>query len=603
MSGKIQKKFFVSVLVAVLIPLLLCTIFFAETVKKNSYKDARENDHFNIQQISKRLEGDLGSVETIGNSCCYGEDIRRFLRNMDELGAYEYVTTLVRLGEDMAFYQNISSYIQSIGITKNGSFSYWKYISSYDDKYNMEMFGETWYEDYLQSGQISYYSQVHSVPTDSTLRNTEPVISRIKKVVDINTQEYLGEIIINIKVSEIEKTLKEMDSEFDSVILDMQGEQLVIGQGAEDGEELPYDQEHMRLIKSDNDCTYYSLGGNRMIKMTLPDEYGIEVYGVSSNREVNMEILRSILFLILGDFLCLLLTMKVMSSVIRYITKPILELTTAVEEISKGNLDVRVQVESNDEIERLADGMNIMVVKQKQYIQRLLEYEKEKKEYEFEILISQINPHFLYNTLNTISFLALRYKHEDIHEISISLIRLLQDSIQVDGNRIMSQVKKEVEVIHQYATIQKYRYKDRFTISYLIDKEAEEVQIPKSILQPLVENALFHGICPKGEPGEILLIIKRCALDSLAILVKDDGIGMAKEPRQHTEEKPYSKHSIGLSNIRGRLKHLYSENWIMDIKSQSGVGTTVLIIVPMLRENETGGYIQLSEDQISEIQE
>lgn len=145
----------------------------------------------------------------------------------------------------------------------------------------------------------------------------------------------------------------------------------------------------------------------------------------------------------------------------------------------------------------------------------------------------------------------------------------------------MACVKNEVEMVHQYVTIQKYRYKNQFTISFMIEEGIDEIVIPKSIIQPLVENALFHGICPKGEAGTIMLIIKRCTLNSLVIVVKDDGIGMTDKTVQDQNVKPYTKHSIGLANIRGRLKHLYGEEWIMDIKSQNGEGTTVLLIVPV----------------------
>lgn len=578
MSGKIQRKFFVSIFVVVLIPLVVCIMLFGKNMRNTSYKNARENDYFNMQQVVKRLEADLNNVEVIGNSCSYREDIRNFLLKKDEMGAHEYVSTLFQIGEDLAFYQNISPYIQSIGITQNEKFSYWKYISSYDDECQMNIFEESWYKEYLQSEKISYYSQIHQVPSDSTFGTTEPVISRVKKIVDINRKVYLGEIIINIKVNEIQKALKEMDSEFDDIILELQEELLVVGKDSR--EDAQYYLEHKRLHRGDKTCTYYDLNGRRMIRMPMAEEYGINVYGICSNKKVMQEIVKSIVFLVLVSCLCLLLIMKVMFSVIKQITKPIVELTAAVDEISKGNLDIQVHVESNDEVETLANGINTMVVRQKKFISKLLEYEEKQKEYEFEILLSQINPHFLYNTLNTISFLALRYKHDDIHAITTSLIRLLQNSIQTDGNRIMACVKNEVEVVGQYVTIQKYRYKNQFTILYQIEEGIEDVMIPKSIIQPLVENALFHGICPKGSPGTIMLVIKKCALNSLAIIVKDDGIGMAEKVVQNPEIKTYTKHSIGLTNIRGRLKHLYGTEWLMDIQSKSGEGTIILTVIP-----------------------
>lgn len=157
----------------------------------------------------------------------------------------------------------------------------------------------------------------------------------------------------------------------------MQDEKVIIGE--ENHEDIQGYLEQMRLYKENNDCTYYDLKGKRMIQMPMQEEFGIEVYGICSNKEVNMEILRSIIFLVLGTCLCLLLTMKVMSLVIQYITKPIVELTGAVAEIAKGNLDIQVQVESNDEIETLGNGINTMVIKQKEYIEKLLAYEKEKK--------------------------------------------------------------------------------------------------------------------------------------------------------------------------------------------------------------------------------
>ena len=225
-----------------------------------------------------------------------------------------------------------------------------------------------------------------------------------------------------------------------------------------------------------------------------------------------------------------------------------------------------------------------MVVKLKGLINGMLKEQKKKTDMEFEILQAQINPHFLYNTLDSIRWLAVIQNVENISEMSSALINLLKYNISKKGTIVS--LKEEIDGIKNYETIQKYRYGDTFCIEYNIQEETLDCKIIKFILQPLVENAIFHGINVSDSDAKIK-ITSEIQNNDLVIKVIDNGVGMNVLNRDDNSIKKKKMHTgIGLNNIEERIKLYFGEKYGIEIFSKIDVGTTVKITLPLVRTAE-----------------
>ena len=202
------------------------------------------------------------------------------------------------------------------------------------------------------------------------------------------------------------------------------------------------------------------------------------------------------------------------------------------------------------------------------------------------MLMSKIHPHFLYNTLNSVIYLARRDHNQDIEKMVQSLILILQDGMAAYSGEICAMLKEELEVVSAYCVIQNYRYKDKVSVNIEVPDSLKTAYVPKNILQPLVENAIYHGIVPMEENGTVEILAERRE-EMLDLWVIDTGIGMDENELKGLEQNGTGHpgvHSIGIKSIRERLEYLYQEHYSFEIYSEKGKGTTVLISIPYQEE-------------------
>ena len=241
----------------------------------------------------------------------------------------------------------------------------------------------------------------------------------------------------------------------------------------------------------------------------------------------------------------------------------------------------------NDEISRVARSLNQMLddkERREQEIQaaqkRMFEIELAREQIQLLAYRNQINPHFLYNTFECIRAMALYHDVEDIAEITMALSKVFRFAIK--GENIVT-VQQEIEYIKEYATIIEYRFMGKIEVDVEVEEELLEKNVVKLILQPLVENAVFHGLEQKMGGGEVNVTIARKWDSHMMFLVEDNGCGM--EPQQVQEiidslGKKENQKGIGLSNIYQRLKLFYGKDIVFEVKSRVGEGTRVMIVLP-----------------------
>ena len=216
----------------------------------------------------------------------------------------------------------------------------------------------------------------------------------------------------------------------------------------------------------------------------------------------------------------------------------------------------------------------------------IAEKEHREQQTKFSLLISQIDPHFICNTINSINYLARKGRCDDVITVNTALMTILRDRLRVNDIEITDSIANEIRVVEQYIVIQRFMYGGDLQFCWQVEEMLREEQIPKNMIQPLVENSLFHGLINEesGEiNGEIRISIEKTE-QGILLRVSDNGAGMDKarlEQVRRAVKLPEERgNKIGLSNIRARLYYLYGSADGMTIQSALGQGTTITILFP-----------------------
>jgi two-component system, sensor histidine kinase YesM len=267
-------------------------------------------------------------------------------------------------------------------------------------------------------------------------------------------------------------------------------------------------------------------------------------------------------------------------------TNPISELNKKFKLVENGDLAVRAQNKANDEMGELSTSFNHMVEKLKVLIDSLLNEQKKQSDMEFQILQAQINPHFLYNTLDSIRWLAVINNINPICDMTNALINLLKYNISKSS--IMVTLAEELESVVNYVKIQKYKYGDVFDVQYNVKKNTTHCMIPRFILQPIVENSIIHGFEGVEYKGSIS-INTRIESSKLIIDILDNGSGIDSETLENIANNNYSKKKfsgIGINNIQERIKTYCGDEYGLSFSSSSSGGTKVTLTLPVSYAHE-----------------
>ena len=368
---------------------------------------------------------------------------------------------------------------------------------------------------------------------------------------------------------------------------------------------------------------YYSINGNILTEEPLSDipadqldvdmlDDSTEVYSIAAGHDAQLVVRYPIgvhdLYLIeiipngplqrqipyLSDSLVIsLLAILVLGLLLAFllhhmITPPITALQNRITKISSGDFSFDPAIEWNNELGDIGRGINSMSASVTALMDHRLEDEKQKQDLEYRMLQNQINPHFIYNTLNSIKWMATIQHAPGIAEMVTALSRLLK-SVSKSNERLVP-LYEEFALLNDYFTIQQYRYGGTITldVSYIEDEKLNHsCLIPRFTLQPLVENAIFHGIEPKGSAGEVTLRVERdTANGDVLIRLTDDGIGMTAEQAAKALQEPGPEEAaakyrhVGVWNVHKRLQYSFGEAYGLSIESEPGVGTTVTVRLP-----------------------
>lgn len=271
--------------------------------------------------------------------------------------------------------------------------------------------------------------------------------------------------------------------------------------------------------------------------------------------------------------------------VAKSITLPIQRLCDSMERVQEGDFSVSdIVVDSENEIGSLTKSFNVMTQRIHELMAQNIREQEAKRKSELKALQSQINPHFLYNTLDSIIWMAEGKKNEEVVLMTASLARLLRQSISNEDELVS--IGQEIEYARGYLTIQKMRYKDKLEFRIEVEPSILNIRLIKLVLQPVIENAIYHGLKYKESRG--FLLVKGFMKNGNAVLqVIDDGVGMDQETLDHIYERhkvDYHSNGVGIYNVQKRLQLYYGNEYGIVYESKPGEGTTATITIPGQQE-------------------
>lgn len=430
------------------------------------------------------------------------------------------------------------------------------------------------------NGRCVYYNAVD-----------ENLIYMAKQIKDVLTMEPLGVLRASIKISYLKKMTLTAQESLSAHIFLLDQDNNILLESAGENMDLK-DQKWVDQINGNSGKLWLNLDGKAYnLVYQTSSETGLTVAGMiptSFLQKTARELEKTTVMLIgISILLCILLA-NIMA---RGITRPIEKTSNAMKKFAKGDFSVRLPEGRADEIGAMNLVFNQTIEKVEKLLKQIVEMEMVNKDIEFQALQAQINPHFLYNVLDTINWMARKKGEENICRMVTAISNLMRASIS--NKRSMVRVKEELKYIEDYLFIQETRYGDKFTSYIEVDEELNELEIPKMVIQTLVENAVVHGV--ENATWDCFLYISGEIQDDMAVFkVKDDGVGISAEKLEallKMEEEPEHKAerthtNLGIYAVQKRLEYVYHGKAKMTITSEKEKGTLVVLEIPLKKAKE-----------------
>lgn len=562
----------------------------AQTVKSETEK---------LNLTSRQIEYIAEDVKRFALNTVLDDVIQKFLKTEKYRDNFDETLSIQRAQDDLSKLEVQREYIVNMVLIKGETvvLSKSQLQIHLDSAYYKERLKEQWYQNYLKTSgsKSSFFSSTYDLPT---LDANKKVIAYIVAIRDIsNPKKVIGQIIVNMDYDYIKNYILVDSSESDDYLWVGGFDYLYHKSGKWDLINQSQLSSYLENIKTGGTYSFNNDKGYAVINVN--PNTGWKLVSFITRKTIADKSRFILYFFMIYTILILCVSVIIVMPILYRTVKPILKLTKVMEKVSEGKLDTSITINSGDELEVLARGFNKMVFELKNLISKSIEDEKEKRRIQFSLLLAQINPHFIYNTLHTVIYMATKQNNRDIAAMVESFIAILQDSVRINELGICTTLLQEVEIIRNYISIQSYRYPERFDVIWQIDDKVLDTIMPRSILQPIAENSLLHGILLKKGKG-IIKISGFKAEDNLMIIIQDNGVGMDSDKihqllnglENHRKEDKIR--SLGVSNVIGRIKYICGDEYGIDIESIKNEFCRFIIRLPLNLKADTDhtGYLK-----------
>lgn len=419
---------------------------------------------------------------------------------------------------------------------------------------NKDMKNISWYKKLINSNNMAFASKADfsKISSDSS----KNIISISKEIKDKNNKR-LGFVVINLSYKFLEDFLSTINFGKDGYvfILSSEEELLFKSKNMEDFGKKDYEKLLKKRMKPEK---MDFVSSNVFIPNTQWKLVGISFSNAISN--LKKQLIESSLILALIVFV---LTLLVSIFVSKKISKPIIYLIGEIKKTDKKLYKIESLPQASSEIQILTKEYNNLIDRIFVLTEDIEKKEEQKRTYQVKALQSQINPHFLYNTLDTILWLVEFGENEKAIKVTKNLGMLLRNSLNIDEDFV--KLDKEIEHAKNYLDIQKIRYDNKFTYEFIKKIQTSSLYVPKLILQPIIENAIYHGIREKKSKSYIKIIVEKNP-EYLIIKIIDNGLG----PKEKKENIPTKLGGIGMENVNNRIKLLCGEKYNLKMQRENG---------------------------------
>jgi len=538
----------------------------------------------NVLQMKNNILQKSNMVQNLSQIIALDPKMQSFLENAFLSGPYqleEYRDTIAPILDNL---KRQNTYIHSIRIyMANGSIP-----ELHDGFYHMtRLSANLRYAPFINDARL--ISSWHGPHTEQALivlpgaSHTKQVFSYNRKIFSSNYADMVGMIEIEVERGVFFEAIDNPTAPYSGDIYIVDEEGRVVSESREQPAAASLAELGLPDIPPGGMNEVMNVGGERAIVIATPlDGPELRMVGIFPVKPFISSMEGSQLRI----FGVLLAALVLLSVIVYFITNALLRrmkvLLSAMKAVREGNLNVSVPVVSRDEFAQMSMSFNLMTSRIHDLVETVYKSRIVEKEAELRALESQINPHFLYNTLATIAWVGRKVQSPEIVHLSNSLAKFYR--LVLNKGKSSITVKDEIEMVRTYAHIQKFRFENLFDIVFDVEEEVLQVSMTKNIVQPLVENALTHGIEPKREHGTVIVkAYKADGGDGIVLQVIDDGVGMGKERIAALlggQIERTSGSGYAIKNIIERLNGYYGNHVDFQVFSRPGIGTVVTIKLP-----------------------
>lgn len=431
------------------------------------------------------------------------------------------------------------------------------------------------------------------------INESDPILTMGKKIANINTGATLGFLFLNIKESDLSAVYSNIGSvKRGSYFIVGEDAQVVSSQQADDvlkPVEEPTLRQWVLNHSIKTEVKQLQQGKTLLISTDIPGSSWQLISQVPYNLLTEETGQLALLIALIG-LICFIFAISGAGVLSNVIAKPIIRLARHMKKVNEGNLNQQIEVGSADEIGLLASGFNTMIARVQELLHNIGSEQRKKREYELALMQAQIKPHFLYNTLDVIYTLSEMGRTRDVQRTTKSLADFYRSALS--QGRDLIDLETELRSLKDYLSIQRIRYSDVFDYSIDVPTELSACIIPKLTIQPLVENAIYHGLKHKPSFGR-LAITARKEGQRIILTVSDDGAGMDAGRLAAVRDGLLDlrqKAGYGLSSVHERIKLYFGDAYGLSIESGYGSGTIVTVVLPLNSLQEEDGADDKNDD-------
>ncbi len=577
----IQSTIFTGISLLVLCAVLVVTIVSLQYTRSSIFGNSVMYTKTIINQMDQNIDSYIDYMENIASLVSGSEDVQEILfqEEPDEESVH-------RLREQFNIILKGRSDIKNLGVLNlNGN----ALINDGSQEVNpfLDIEEQEWYQEAIKGNGDSIITSSH---VQHVVEGERPwVITLAKSIKNSAYPKEKGIFFIDLNYSAISE-LCDQNSMSDTgyvFIVDQNGNIVYHPQQQQLYNELQTENIDL-VMQAESDTVQANSGSDeRLYTLSKSEKTGWTVVGCTNVEELLRTSKQAQSIYVLMAIVLVVISLFISGLIAKNITLPIQRLRDSMVKVQEGDFETAdVKVSTENEVGSLTKSFNVMTHRIQELMEQNVQEQEAKRKSELKALQSQINPHFLYNTLDSIIWMAEGKKNEEVVLMTAALARLLRQSISNEEELVP--IGQEIEYVRSYLTIQKMRYKDKLEYQIEVAPSITAVPIIKLVLQPIIENAIYHGLKYKESKG--LLIVKGYEEnDNVILQIIDNGVGMDDEKLRHIFDRHkvnYHSNGVGVYNVQQRLVLYYGSNYGISYQSKPDEGTTATITIPKKgREN------------------